>query len=296
MTGRKSIQFFETLPWADRTRVNFANVRGAQFLQPLFEFSGACAGCGEAPYLKMLSQLFGDRLQIANATGCSSIYGGNLPTTPWAKERRRPGAGVVELAVRGQRGVRHSVIGSRSTSRPNSLTRSRPEAGAADRRGSGACAARGAAGHGVGLPLQRERVADLKAKLAADRRRRCTPTFWRLPTSSCGARSGSWAATAGPMTSVMAASITCSPPAATSTSWFSTPRCTPIPAARRRRRHRSGASAKFAAAGKRAPRKDLALMAIAYGNVYVAQIAMGANSEQTLIAMREAEALHRAVV
>ena len=80
---RESIAFFEKLPWADRTRVNFANVRGVQFMQPLFEFSGACAGCGETPYLKLLSQLFGDRLQIANATGCSSIYGGNLPTTPW---------------------------------------------------------------------------------------------------------------------------------------------------------------------------------------------------------------------
>src|SRR5204863_7410606 len=66
------------------TRVNFANVRGVQFLEPLFEFSGACAGCGETPYLKLLSQLFGDRLQVANATGCSSIYGANLPTTPWA--------------------------------------------------------------------------------------------------------------------------------------------------------------------------------------------------------------------
>ena len=82
--GRESVRFFETLPWADRTRVNFANVRGVQFLEPLFEFSGACAGCGETPYLKLMSQLFGDRLQIANATGCSSIYGANLPTTPWA--------------------------------------------------------------------------------------------------------------------------------------------------------------------------------------------------------------------
>ena len=80
---RESVAFFEKLPWADRTRINFANVRGMQFMQPLFEFPSACAGCGETPYLKLLSQLFGDRLQIANATGCSSIYGGNLPTTPW---------------------------------------------------------------------------------------------------------------------------------------------------------------------------------------------------------------------
>ncbi len=78
-------QFFATLPRNDRARVDFANVRGVQFLEPLFAYSGACAGCGETPYLKLLSQLFGDRLQIANATGCSSIYGGNLPVTPWAK-------------------------------------------------------------------------------------------------------------------------------------------------------------------------------------------------------------------
>ncbi len=80
---RERIAFFETLPATDRTRVDFGTVRGTQFLEPLFEFSGACAGCGETPYLKLVSQLFGDRLTIANATGCSSIYGGNLPTTPW---------------------------------------------------------------------------------------------------------------------------------------------------------------------------------------------------------------------
>ena len=84
--ARANVEFFETLPVNDRSRVDFANVRGVQFLQPLFEFSGACAGCGETPYLKVLSQLFGDRLQIANATGCSSIYGGNLPVTPWTKD------------------------------------------------------------------------------------------------------------------------------------------------------------------------------------------------------------------
>src|ERR1039457_4513444 len=80
---RDNIAFFETLPVADRSRVDFGTVRGTQFLLPLFEFSGACAGCGETPYVKILSQLFGDRLMVANATGCSSIYGGNLPTTPW---------------------------------------------------------------------------------------------------------------------------------------------------------------------------------------------------------------------
>ena len=80
---RDNIAFFETLPSTDRSRVDFGTVRGTQFLEPLFEFSGACEGCGETPYVKLLSQLFGDRLMVANATGCSSIYGGNLPTTPW---------------------------------------------------------------------------------------------------------------------------------------------------------------------------------------------------------------------
>ncbi len=82
---RGHIAFFERLPVNDRTRVDFANVRGVQFLEPLFEFPGACAGCGETPYLKLLSQLFGDRMMVANATGCSSIYGANLPTTPWSR-------------------------------------------------------------------------------------------------------------------------------------------------------------------------------------------------------------------
>ena len=84
-TQRRNIEFFETLPFNDRSRVDFGTIRGTQFLQPLFEFPGACSGCGETPYLKLLSQLFGERATIANATGCSSIYGGNLPTTPWTK-------------------------------------------------------------------------------------------------------------------------------------------------------------------------------------------------------------------
>jgi len=84
-TVRDNVAFFESLPMNDRSRLDFGTVRGTQFLEPLFEFSGACSGCGETPYLKLLSQLFGDRAPVANATGCSSIYGGNLPTTPWAK-------------------------------------------------------------------------------------------------------------------------------------------------------------------------------------------------------------------
>ncbi len=86
--------------------VDPTSVKTSQLRQPLFEFSGACSGCGETPYLKLLTQLFGDRLLVANATGCSSIYGGNLPTTPYTRQRRRPRPGVAQLAVRGQRRVR----------------------------------------------------------------------------------------------------------------------------------------------------------------------------------------------
>ena len=82
-TEKKNWDFFLSLPDIDRTRVNKSTVKGSQMLEPLFEFSGACSGCGETPYLKLLTQLFGDRMIVANATGCSSIFGGNLPTTPW---------------------------------------------------------------------------------------------------------------------------------------------------------------------------------------------------------------------
>jgi len=89
--GKADIEFFESLAFNDRAAIEFSSVRGAQFLQPLFEFSGACAGCGETPYVRLLSQLFGPRLLVANATGCSSIYGGNLPTTPWSKNAEGSG-------------------------------------------------------------------------------------------------------------------------------------------------------------------------------------------------------------
>jgi pyruvate-ferredoxin/flavodoxin oxidoreductase len=89
--GRANIEFFESLPFTNRAKVDFSSVRGSQFLEPLFEFAGACAGCGETPYIRLLSQLFGPRLMVANATGCSSIYGGNLPTTPWAKNKEGSG-------------------------------------------------------------------------------------------------------------------------------------------------------------------------------------------------------------
>ncbi len=102
----KNWDFFLSLPDFDRDSLAHAQVKDAQLLEPLFEFSGACAGCGETPYIKLLTQLFGDRALIANATGCSSIYGGNLPTTPYTSNARRARPCVVQFAVRRQRRVR----------------------------------------------------------------------------------------------------------------------------------------------------------------------------------------------
>ena len=286
--GRESIGFFETLPWADRTRVNFANVRGVQFLEPLFESSGACAGCGETPYLKLLSQLFGDRLQIANATGCSSIYGGNLPTTPWAAnaDGRGPawanslfednaefGLGY-RLAIDSQRGQARALaekLAPRIGADLVAAILGAPQVTESDFR------------------VQRQRVAALKAALAgatdpdAVNLLALADFLQRRSVWIVGGDGWAYDIDAGGLDHVLATgkdvNILVLDTEVYSNTGGQASKATPL-----------GASAKFAAAGKTSPRKDLAMMAIAYGNVYVAQVAMGANNEQALIAMREAEA------
>jgi pyruvate-ferredoxin/flavodoxin oxidoreductase len=286
--GRESIRFFETLPWADRTRVNFANVRGVQFLEPLFEFSGACAGCGETPYLKLLSQLFGDRLQIANATGCSSIYGGNLPTTPWAAnaDGRGPawsnslfednaefGLGY-RLAIDSQTALAQALIGKLAARIGEDLVTAilqAPQLTESDFR------------------VQRQRVDALKAKLNGatdpDAANLLALADFLVRRSVWIVGGDGWAydIDSGGLDHVLASgknvNILVLDTEIYSNTGGQASKATPL-----------GASAKFATAGKQVPRKDLALMAIAYGSVYVAQIAMGANNEQALVAMREAEA------
>ena len=110
---QENLDFFLGLPDVDRTKVKADTVKGSQLLLPLFEFSGACAGCGETPYVKLLTQFFGDRMMIGNATGCSSIYGGNLPCTPYTVDRRGQGPELVQLAVRGLRRVRLRLAAGR---------------------------------------------------------------------------------------------------------------------------------------------------------------------------------------
>jgi pyruvate-ferredoxin/flavodoxin oxidoreductase len=283
-----SIAFFETLPWADRTRINFANVRGVQFMQPLFEFSGACAGCGETPYLKLLSQLFGDRLQIANATGCSSIYGGNLPTTPWASgsDGRGPAWANSLFEDNAEFGLGYRLAIDKQTEIAKALARK-----LAPRLGEDLVTALLDAPQATesDFRVQRERLAALKAKLATaddeDGKNLLALADFLVHRSVWIVGGDGWAYDIGygGLDHVLASghnvNVLVLDTEVYSNTGGQASKATPL-----------GASAKFATAGRKMPRKDLAMMAIAYGNIYVAQIAMGANNEQAVIALREAEA------
>jgi pyruvate-ferredoxin/flavodoxin oxidoreductase len=286
--SRESIAFFEALPMNDRSRVDFATVRGVQFLEPLFEFSGACAGCGETPYLKVLSQLFGDRLQIANATGCSSIYGGNLPVTPWTAngEGRGPAWSNSLFEDNAEFGLGFRLAADKHLELATTLLRRlAPDVGeelahaildAPQERESE-------------LRAQRARMDLLKQKLAAmgdEAARDLLSVVDHLVRRSIWIVGGDgWAYDIGygGLDHVLASgrdvNVLVLDTEVYSNTGGQASKATPL-----------GAVAKFASAGKRTARKDLALQAIAYGNVYVAQVAMGANPQQTLLAFREAEA------
>jgi pyruvate-ferredoxin/flavodoxin oxidoreductase len=290
-TGRANIEFFETLAFNNRSTVEFSSVRGAQFLEPLFEFSGACAGCGETPYVKLLSQLFGPRLLVANATGCSSIYGGNLPTTPWSKNAEGSGPAwsnsLFEDNAEFGLGMRiaadhHMAIAKQLVSELA------PEIGAdiADELING--------GQRVGSELraQRHRVAELKKKLhgiinTSDNEKAVAllsiiDHLVRRSVWLVGGDGWAYDIGSGGLDHVLASGRNVNVLVMDTEGYSNTggqmSKATPL-----------GASAKFASAGKRIGKKDLALQAISGGNVYVAQVAMGANPQQTLLAMREAE-------
>ena len=286
--ARRNIGFFEKLAVNDRARVDFANVRGVQFLEPTFQFPGACEGCGETPYLKVLSQLFGDRLQVANATGCSSIYGGNLPATPWSinAEGRGPswsnslfeddaefGLGF-RLAIDLQRELAGNLLCKLGPQVGENLARSILDARQIEESE---------------IRAQRARVAELKAKLSvvetSEARDLLSLADLLIKRSVWIVGGDGWAYDIGfgGLDHVLASSrdvnVLVLDTGVYSNTGGQASKSTPL-----------GAIAKFAAAGKRVPRKDLALQAIAYGNVYVAQVAMGANPQHTLLAFREAEA------
>ena len=285
---RANIVFFETLAVNDRARVDFANVRGVQFLQPLFEFPGACAGCGETPYLKLLSQLFGDRAQIANATGCSSIYGGNLPVTPWTKnaDGRGPAWSNSLFEDNAEFGLGFRLAADQHRQRARSLLR---ELAASVGTELAEATLQAPQVRESELAAQRERVELLQRKLETledERARELLSLIDHLVRRSIWIVGGDgWAYDIGSggldhvLASGLDVNILVLDTEVYSNTGGQASKATPL-----------GAVAKFAAAGKRTARRDLALQAIAYGNVYVAQVAMGANPQQTLIAFREAEA------
>ena len=285
---REDIAFFEQLPETDRARVDFGTVRGTQFLEPLFEFSGACAGCGETPYIKLLSQLFGDRLMVANATGCSSIYGGNLPTTPWTSDAngRGPAWSNSLFEDNAEFGLGFRLAADRHTDLAHRRLRElRDELGAelvdeileaSQLRESE-------------LRGQRERVDELKRRLealdgpAATDLKSVVDHLVRRSVWIVGGDGWAYDIGSGGLDHVLASGRNVNVLVLDTEVYSNTggqmSKSTPL-----------GAVAKFAAAGKTVPKKDLALQAIAYGNVYVARVAMGADPQQTLSAFREAEA------
>lgn len=286
---KENIAFFETIPWNDRSRVDFGTVRGAQYLQPLFEFSGACTGCGETPYVKLLSQLFGDRATIANATGCSSIYGGNLPTTPWASNAAGRGPAwsnsLFEDNAEFGLGMRLAADLHTGLARKR-LQQLRPRIGDDELVDSLLNASQQSESE---LAVQAERLGRLQERLgqidgpeAADLLSVCDHLL-RRSVWIVGGDGWAYDIGSGGLDHVLATgrnvNVLVLDTEVYSNTGGQSSKSTPL-----------GAIAKFAAAGKTTNKKDLALQAIAYGNVYVARVAMGADPQQTLKAFREAEA------
>ncbi|HPA50250.1 MAG TPA: pyruvate:ferredoxin (flavodoxin) oxidoreductase [Thermoanaerobaculia bacterium] len=283
---RENFKFFLGLPEPDRTKLK-VDVKGSQFMQPLFEFSGACLGCGETPYIKLMTQLYGDRLLIANATGCSSIYGGNLPTTPYTvnSEGRGPAWANSLFEDNAEFGFGMRLALDKHAEHAAELVKELSGL-VGDELVSSLLTADQSTEQGIAH--QRERVAALKAKLAGQKglpARRLTDIADYLVKKSLWIVGGDgWAYDIGygGLDHVIAmgrnVNILVLDTEVYSNTGGQASKSTPI-----------GAVAKFAMAGKSAGKKDLAMMAIAYGNVYVAKIAFGAKDAQTVKAFQEAE-------
>ena len=284
---RDNWAFFLELPEVDRTKLNLHQVKDAQLLQPLFEFSGACAGCGETPYLKLVSQLFGDRAVIANATGCSSIYGGNLPTTPWTfnREGRGPAWSNSLFEDNAEFGLGFRLTLDKQTEYAHELLLY-----LAEDIGPGLVEALLGADQSTedGIYQQRQRVEELKRRLqgvTSPRAKDLSSLADVLVTRSVWIVGGDgWAYDIGygGLDHVLASgrnvNILVLDTEVYSNTGGQMSKSTP-----------RGAVAKFAAGGKQTAKKDLGRLAITYGNVYVARVAMGANDAQTLRSFLEAE-------
>ena len=285
---RENWDFFLSLPEYDRTKLKTNTIKGAMVLQPLFEFSGACVGCGETAYVKLASQLFGDRMVVANATGCSSIYGGNLPTTPWTKnaEGRGPAWSNSLFEDNAEFGLGMRVSIDKQTEFAAELLSSlrEPLGGEfvdailqADQSNE------------PGIYEQRQRVAELKQRLQAINEPAakslleladylCKKSVWII-----GGDGWAYDIGYGGLDHVLASgrnvNILVLDTEVYSNTGGQTSKATPL-----------GAVAKFSAGGKATAKKDLALLAMDYGNVYVAHVAYAGKDIQTLNAFLEAEA------
>ena len=284
---RDNYRFFLDLAEFDRGKLNVATVKGSQLLRPLFEYSGACAGCGETPYVKLVSQLFGDRAIIGNATGCSSIYGGNLPTTPWTTNQGGQGPAwsnsLFEDAAEFALGFRLAI------DKQSTYARELVEK-LADQIGSGLAKdiLEADQSHEAGIIAQRGRVAELKGKLQSagspDALNLLAVSDYLIRRSVWGFGGDGWAYDIGfgGLDHVVASGRNVNLLVLDTEVYSNTggqmSKATPL-----------GAVAKFAAAGKGSNKKDLGMIAMSYGNVYVAQVALGANDNHTVKAFVEAE-------
>jgi pyruvate-ferredoxin/flavodoxin oxidoreductase len=285
---RKNWDFYLTIPEMDRRLIKVSNIRQQQLQEPLFEFSGACAGCGETPYIKLVTQLFGDRAVVANATGCSSIYGGNLPTTPWTKnaEGRGPAWANSLFEDNAEFGLGFRISIDKQKEFASELLKQLARTAGEDLAHEILTAEQK---DEADIYAQRERVAALKEKLRtidSDEARQLLALADLLVKKSVWVIGGDgWAYDIGfgGLDHVLASgrnvNILVLDTEVYSNTGGQMSKATP-----------RAAVAKFAVGGKRAGKKDLGLIAMTYGNVYVASVAMGARDEHTLKAFLEAEA------
>ena len=285
---RTNWEFFLELPEVDRNRLSHGQVKDLQLLQPLFEFSGACSGCGETPYIKVLTQLFGDRLYIANATGCSSIYGGNLPTTPYSANAQRRGPAWANSLFEDNAefgfGMR-TALDQQKTFAETLLMRLTP--GIGSELASALLDAQQKTESEI--EAQRERVKALCEKLAgndsSDARNLLAIADSLVRKSVWILGGDGWAFDIGfggldhVLGSGKNVNVLVLDTEVYSNTGGQASKATP-----------RGAVAKFAASGKRNSRKDLAMEAVSYGSVYVAQVALGGNDSHVVKAFQEAEA------
>ena len=285
---RNNINFFESLPVNAREQIDHTVARGIQYFQPYFEFSGACAGCGETPYVKLVSQLFGDRMLVANATGCSSIYGGNMPSTPWAFDQNGRGPAWSNSLFEDNAEFGYGFRLSEDKQQELAIELLKKFADQLGTNLVDAIIAGVKNSDEKSIAEQRDRIVELTTKLAAINdpyAKHLGQLSGHLVKKSIWLMGGDgWAYDIGfgGLDHVIASdrnvNILVLDTEVYSNTGGQASKSTP-----------RGATAKFATAGKSLARKDLGMMAMTYGNAYVAQIALGANPAQAIKAIVEAE-------